>query len=270
MGAFLIGLCAGHSPAPEGEAMAPTAALASHRHNRPVAILLVDSNDDTREMYAEFFRQCGSEVEEAQDGRQALAIALTRVPDVVVTGKRLPGMSGLDLCRLLRQDLSTFAVPIVLLTDVSEEETRRGLRAGATTVLGNPCLPDSLINEVRRLLQSQDTGRASHSLGPETPSITTSSFDDTTSSSDDSRHPTQPGQRRAMLNHSFGRGTTTEPSVVPPTLACPSCFQSLRYLQSYIGGVSARLPEQWDYYQCETGCGTFQYRHRTRKLRQIE
>ena len=61
----------------------------------------------------------------------------------------------------------------------------------------------------------------------------------------------------------------TDPPIRPPTLVCPSCYLTLHYLQSYIGGVSARLPEQWDYYECETGCGTFQYRHRTRKLRQI-
>jgi len=242
--------------------MASTPALAHHRLNRPLLILLVDRDDDTREMYGEFLRQCGSEVEEAQDGRQALAIALTRLPDVVITGKRLPGMSGLDLCRVLRQDPAVSAVPIVFLTgDVAEDDTRRAVRAGATIVLGKPCLPDLLVSEIQRLLDSSQTGDAAHGRHAAT-SINASS-------SGNLKPPAQPGQRRAMLNHVHGRRTTTEPPVAPPTLMCPSCYQSLRYLQSYIGGVSARLPEQWDYYECETGCGTFQYRHRTRKLRQI-
>jgi len=242
--------------------MASTPELAHHRLNRPLVILLVDRDDDTREMYGEFLRQCGSQVEEAQDGRQALAMALARPPDVVITGKRLPGMSGLDLCRVLRQDPAACGVPIVFLTgDVAADDTRRALRAGATIVLGKPCLPDVLVSEIQRLLDGSPTGDDAPARRPNT-SINPLSSEILTP-------PAQPGGRRVMLNHVYGRRTTTEPQVAPPTLICPSCYQSLRYLQSYIGGVSARLPEQWDYYECETGCGTFQYRHRTRKLRQI-
>jgi predicted RNA-binding Zn-ribbon protein involved in translation (DUF1610 family) len=40
------------------------------------------------------------------------------------------------------------------------------------------------------------------------------------------------------------------------------------YEQSHIGGVSAKHPEQWDDFICPT-CGTFEYRHRTRKLRRV-
>lgn len=208
-------------------------------------------------MYAELLRQCGSEVEEAQDGRQALAIALAGRPDLIITGKRLPGISGLDLCRVLRQDPATLSLPIVFLSgDVTEDDSRRALRAGATIVLGKACLPDTLVSEIQRLLAAPPADGAAEVLRSRT-SITPSA------------RPAPPGHRRGMLNHVHGRRTTTEPPVGPPTLVCPSCYQSLRYLQSYIGGVSARLPEQWDYFECETGCGTFQYRHRTRKLRQI-
>ena len=43
----------------------------------------------------------------------------------------------------------------------------------------------------------------------------------------------------------------------------------LRYAKSHIGGVSAKQSEQWDDYECSDGCGSFQYRQRTRKLRKI-
>jgi hypothetical protein len=43
----------------------------------------------------------------------------------------------------------------------------------------------------------------------------------------------------------------------------------LTYERSHIGGVSERNSEQWDYYECPSGCGTFQYRQRTRKLRRV-
>ncbi|HZT76170.1 MAG TPA: response regulator [Vicinamibacterales bacterium] len=64
---------------------------------------MIDRDADTRQMYSEFLRtRC--DVEEAADGREALAKALMRHPDVIVTETRLPGINGFELCRLLRHD----------------------------------------------------------------------------------------------------------------------------------------------------------------------
>ena len=52
-------------------------------------------------------------------------------------------------------------------------------------------------------------------------------------------------------------------------LVCPNCDRPLQYVRSHVGGVSARLSEQWDYYTCHGACGTFQYRQRTRRLRRV-
>src|SRR5438046_1508193 len=73
--------------------------------------LLVDRDADTRQMYAEFLRQSAFEIEEATDGREALAKAISYRPAVVVTETRLPGMSGLELCRVLRTDPASRASP---------------------------------------------------------------------------------------------------------------------------------------------------------------
>jgi predicted RNA-binding Zn-ribbon protein involved in translation (DUF1610 family) len=62
---------------------------------------------------------------------------------------------------------------------------------------------------------------------------------------------------------------TTQPPLKPPALTCPSCDRHLTYEESYVGGVSQRHAEQWDYYDCPV-CGRFQYRQRTRKLRRVE
>src|SRR5437667_11853901 len=96
-------------------------------HHRPgvssasgsVRALLVDSDDDTREMYAEYMRLASYDVEQATDGRQALAIAVSRRPNVVVTETQLPGIDGFNLCRLLRADQATSATPIVVVTGTS-------------------------------------------------------------------------------------------------------------------------------------------------------
>src|SRR5689334_17034729 len=78
----------------------------SERH-APMVALLVDGDPDTRRMYAEYLAQSSYLIDEAEDGREALAKALAATHDVIVTETRLPGISGLDLCVLLRQDPAT-------------------------------------------------------------------------------------------------------------------------------------------------------------------
>jgi hypothetical protein len=78
------------------------------------------------------------------------------------------------------------------------------------------------------------------------------------------------GQTRRSLVRSHQRFETRSPAVPPPPLRCRSCDRVLQYLRSYIGGVNARLSEQWDHYSCSGGCGQFEYRHRTRRVRRIE
>jgi hypothetical protein len=72
-----------------------------------------------------------------------------------------------------------------------------------------------------------------------------------------------------MLSRTHHRHDTTAPPLTPPVLVCPSCDQPLMYQRSHVGGVSARHQEQWDYYECVAGCGSFQYRQRTRRLRRV-
>jgi hypothetical protein len=76
------------------------------------------------------------------------------------------------------------------------------------------------------------------------------------------------GERRA-LSRQFSREDTTTPPDAPPALVCPACDQPLLYMRSHVGGVSERHREQWDYFDCPNGCGSFQYRQRTRKLRRV-
>lgn len=76
-------------------------------------------------------------------------------------------------------------------------------------------------------------------------------------------------ERRVPLSRQHARGRTTSPSHAPLMLICPQCERELRYAHSYIGGVSAHRAEQWDYFDCPSGCGQFQYRHRSKKLRPV-
>jgi two-component system, chemotaxis family, chemotaxis protein CheY len=221
--------------------------------------LLVDRDKDTRLLYGQHLRQAGWDIDEADDGRDALAKALSRHYDVIVTETRLPGIDGYQFCALLRRDVTTQTVPVVIVSaEANQADEARAHRAGANIVLAKPCLPETLLGEIGRLL---DESRSREARSHESGGTTRGSIAD--------QHATDPLTlgRRQMLSRTHQRGDTTVPPAAPPTLLCPVCDKPLMYQRSHVGGVSARHPEQWDYYACPTGCGTFEYRQRTRKLR---
>jgi len=199
----------------------------------PVLALLADRDADTRLMYSSYLQQLKFDVEEAEDGREALAKAISRRPAVLVTETRLPGIGGVELCRLLRADAMTRSIAIVVVTaEAVSTNAHLAEAAGADAVQFKPCLPDQLAAEIRRV------------LGASTPAA-----------------------RRGSLRRAHVRGETRQPPAPPPDLYCPVCDAPLRYVVSHIGGVSERDPEQWDYFNCAACYGSFEYRQRTRKVR---
>jgi DNA-binding response OmpR family regulator len=228
-----------------------------------VLALLADRDADTRRMYAEYLKFHSWDVEEATDGREALAKVLSLNPAIVVTETRLPGISGFDLCELLRRDLATRAVPILVVTgDGYPADIQRMRDAGADSVLVKPCLPEALLVEARRLIQMSLRLRSrSAAIRGRAEKQQARSADVPVRSS---------GTARTLaFNHAHERRDTTSPPIQPPPLFCPRCNRPLTYQRSHLGGVSARHPEQWDYFECPGACGTFQYRERTRKLRKV-
>ena len=199
-------------------------------------------------MYAEYLRGERFDVDEADEGRQALAKALGRRYDLIIMDTRLPGIDGYQLTQVLRRDLNTQAVPIVVVTgEGTSASTKRAWEAGANAVLVKPALPDAVLADVRRLLES--TAMAS---GP----------------FNESGEPQAHARMGHIRSRAHRRGVTITPPAQPPQLVCPRCDSALVYQRSHIGGVSAEHSEQWDYYECPAGCGNFQYRQRTRKVRQ--
>lgn len=236
----------------------------SHEGDHMPTALLVDRDLDTRRMYAEFLRHSAFETDEAEDGREALVKALTRHPDVIVMETRLPGISGFDLCRLLRSDSVTQDIPLVIVTgDAFESDLRRARDAGADTVLTKPCLPEHLASEVKRLMSTSVELRAKAQAIQSKATAQVALSTELVSQSRAAR------AKRQMLSRSHQRRETTEPPVSPPSLRCPACDVPLKYVRSHVGGVSVKHQEQWDYFECGNGCGTFQFRQRTRRVRRI-
>jgi two-component system, chemotaxis family, chemotaxis protein CheY len=203
-------------------------------------VLVVDGDVDTREMYGEFFAKKRWSVTQARDGRDALVLAFKEPPSIVVTELWLPLVDGLALCRLLRRDRLTRATPILVVTSETRADyLKHAEQVGANAVLIKPSTPDAVLAEIDRLTSAA-------ALSSLTPAMAT----------------------RRSLSKAHLRFETSTPNDPAPELCCPICTGQLRYEKTFVGGVSRRHPERWDYLNC-LRCGQFSYRHRTRKLRHI-
>ena len=117
----------------------------------PYRILLVEDDVTLRETVAYNLRNQGYEVLEADDGYKALETARTRQPDVMLLDVMLPGIDGLEVCRLLRKESS---LPVLMLTARSEEIDRVvGLEMGADDYLTKPFSMRELMARVKALLR---------------------------------------------------------------------------------------------------------------------
>jgi DNA-binding response OmpR family regulator len=224
-------------------------------------VLVADSDIETLNLYRTTFQITGSDVIEAVDGRDALVKAFTRLPSLVVTELRLPFIDGFDLCRVLRRDYQTRSVPILVATGESQlSQLDQAYRAGADLVVTKPFTPDTLLERCQSLVE-----RAAH-VQARSAALRVRAIDGLAKAKD---LVTRGRERRVARSKSLPRFTTTTPPTQPRQLRCPSCDHDLRYVDSHIGGVNDRQTEQWDTLTCTNGCGTFEYRHRTRRLRRI-
>jgi DNA-binding response OmpR family regulator len=124
-------------------------------------ILVVDDDLSLRGLVSFALRQAGYLPLEANDGPEALAHLERERPDLVILDVNLPGMSGFEVCRLIRAQT---AVPIMLLTvRNTEEDEVRGLDLGADDYLTKPFSPRTLLARVRALLRRGEAAPASDS-----------------------------------------------------------------------------------------------------------
>jgi two-component system cell cycle response regulator DivK len=118
-------------------------------------VLIVDDVRDARDLYSAYFASRGFRTITARDGNQALVLARSMRPNVIITDLAMPYMDGMEVIRQLKQNRRTRSIPVIVLTGYPERAVDRGaLDAGAVAFLTKPCLPDDLENHVRRVLDS--------------------------------------------------------------------------------------------------------------------
>jgi len=117
-------------------------------------ILIVDDEPDIAELVSYNLRKEGFEVSSAADGEEALARIKKGHFDLLVLDLMLPGIQGMELCRMLRNDPETKDLPIIMLTARGEEmDTILGLETGADDYITKPFSPRELVSRIKAVLR---------------------------------------------------------------------------------------------------------------------
>lgn len=116
-------------------------------------ILLIDDDVDLATLLGEYLESEGFEVDAATNGADGLARARQSAYDIVVLDIMMPGMSGIDVLRSLRE---TSDVPVLMLSARGDEIDRViGLELGADDYVAKPCFPRELVARLRAILRRQ-------------------------------------------------------------------------------------------------------------------
>ena len=115
-------------------------------------ILLVEDNADLR-LFMRRSLEPGYKVVEAADGKRGISAARKHFPDIVISDIMMPEINGFELCRILKQDVATSHIPIILLTARTlEEDVLQGLKCGADDYITKPFNTKILMARVKNLV----------------------------------------------------------------------------------------------------------------------
>src|SRR5215467_2885758 len=146
---------------PERHSQAPVSLVSEQevvrlRHRLP-KVLVVDDKLDTLLLLRELLSSKNYEVITATDAEEAEDKVHAEKPDLVLLDVVMPGKSGYDLCRELKEDPFTRLIPVVMITGLTARDDRvRGIEAGADDFLNKPLYPEELFARVKSLLKLKE------------------------------------------------------------------------------------------------------------------
>ncbi|MBN1484247.1 MAG: response regulator [Chloroflexia bacterium] len=126
--------------------------------DRKSRILVVEDNEDNRQLLRIYMTREGYEVTVAADGQEALEVALAQSLDLIISDVQMPRMDGYSLCQRLKQDPRTERIPLILITSVHTtlEDTLEGLRRGANDFISRPFRQSELLARARTQLRIKE------------------------------------------------------------------------------------------------------------------
>ena len=135
----------------------PTATIKETVRRKQPCILVVDDNDLNLSLMRDLLASRGYNVVTAMSADEAWQAIRGEHPDLVLLDVIMPGRSGYDLCRQLKETPSTRLIPVVMVTGLTDRDDRiRGKEAGADEFLTKPFFPEELFARVKSLLRLKE------------------------------------------------------------------------------------------------------------------
>jgi len=129
----------------------------SSLRRRAARVLVVDDNHDNMVIMRELLLGQGHDVVAVPDAAQAEEEISRQLPDLILSDVIMPGKSGYELCRQLKENPDTRLIPFVLITGLIDREDRlRGIEAGADDFLNKPIFSEELFARVNSLLKLKE------------------------------------------------------------------------------------------------------------------
>lgn len=122
----------------------------------PVKILVADDEIYMVRLLELTFKKGGYEIISCRDGQQALALAASELPQLIVLDVIMPGLDGLGALRQLKENPATKNIPVVVLSAKGHALTKvEAELAGASVFLAKPFSPNQLLGEVQKILAGE-------------------------------------------------------------------------------------------------------------------
>lgn len=121
-------------------------------------VLLVEDESDLNELLTYSLEKDGFKVLSAESGEQGVKLLSSHQPDMILLDLMLPGIDGLEVCRLVKENSDTADVPVIMLTAKGEEsDIVRGLEMGADDYITKPFSPRVLNARIRAVLRRAES-----------------------------------------------------------------------------------------------------------------
>lgn len=133
--------------------MTPNTQAAAHAEVASATVLIVEDTPSERELMSHYLRESGFSVIAAPSGQEGMDKAIAQQPDVIITDVVMPGISGFELCRKLKRNPQTQAVPIVICSSKKQSIDRLwGMKQGAKAYLTKPYTRAELVQAIKTAL----------------------------------------------------------------------------------------------------------------------
>ncbi|MGB5984774.1 MAG: response regulator [Desulfobacterales bacterium] len=142
------------SPAVEDHLPIPGAFVPATVPNPRPRVLIVDDESRNIKLLSALLVGENYQISSCRNGREALHAIVKSAPDLILLDIMMPGIDGIEVCRRLKQDEATRAIPVVMVTALRDRDARTSaVEAGADDFLNKPVSPDELRIRVKSLLR---------------------------------------------------------------------------------------------------------------------